>query len=47
MMLAPPTGGSLIDHNWLLAWALVPATTAALGCFVAFVTRPRTLSSAP
>lgn len=41
MMLAPPTGGSLLDRHWLLAWTLVPATAAALGCLVAFVTRPR------
>jgi hypothetical protein len=41
MMLAPPTGGLLLDHHWTLAWALVPATTALLGCVVAFAFRPR------
>jgi MFS family permease len=41
MMLAPPTGGILLDHHWTLAWALVPATTALLGCVVAFAFRPR------
>jgi MFS family permease len=35
MMLAPPTGGALIDHGWLLAWATVPATMALLGLIVA------------
>jgi hypothetical protein len=41
MMLAPPTGGILLDHHWTLAWALVPATTAMLGCLVALALRPR------
>ena len=35
MMFAPPTGGALIDHGWLLGWALVPATVAAVGLLVA------------
>jgi MFS family permease len=39
MMLAPPTGGLLLDHHWTLAWALVPATTAMLGCLVALALR--------
>lgn len=34
MMLAPPTGGALIDHHWLLGWALVPAAVSALGLLV-------------
>lgn len=38
MMLAPPTGGTLIDHQWLLGWALVPASVAALGFIVALST---------
>lgn len=37
MMLAPPTGGALIDHHLLLGWALVPATVAALGLIVALL----------
>jgi MFS family permease len=41
MMLAPPTGGLLLDHHWTLAWALIPATTALLGCLIAFAFRPR------
>jgi MFS family permease len=41
MMLAPPTGGILLNHHWLVAWALVPAVTAALGIIVAVATRPR------
>ena len=52
MMLAPPTGGALIDHHWLLAWALVPASVAAIGFVLALATRPDTppaseLSSRP
>jgi MFS family permease len=39
MMLAPPSGGALIDHHWLLAWALVPASVAAIGFIVALATR--------
>jgi len=35
MMLAPPSGGALIDHAWLLAWACVPAAVAALGLVLA------------
>jgi DHA1 family tetracycline resistance protein-like MFS transporter len=39
MTLAPPTGGfllnhALLNHAWLFAWALVPATGAALGLIV-------------
>jgi len=30
MTIAPPTGGILIDHGWLVAWTLVPAAAAAL-----------------
>jgi MFS family permease len=39
MTLAPPVGGSLLDHHWLVAWALVPATAAALGLLVALGSR--------
>jgi len=41
MTIAPPTGGMLLDHHWLIAWAFVPATAAALGLAVALVTRSR------
>jgi MFS family permease len=41
MMIAPPTGGALLDRNQLVAWTLVPATAALLGCIVALVSRPR------
>ncbi|NVB83387.1 MAG: MFS transporter [Kofleriaceae bacterium] len=52
MMLAPPTGGALIDHQWLLGWALVPASVAAVGFIVALATpdgksREPELSSPP
>lgn len=40
MTLAPPTGGSLLDQHWLVAWTLVPATAAALGLIVALINRP-------
>lgn len=39
MTLAPPAGGSLLDQHWLVAWALVPATAAALGLAVALILR--------
>ncbi|HEX3763194.1 MAG TPA: MFS transporter [Kofleriaceae bacterium] len=35
MMLAPPTGGSLLERGWLVGWTLVPATTATLGLGIA------------
>jgi MFS family permease len=41
MTLAPPTGGSLIDRHWLVAWTLVPATAAALGLITALVSRAK------
>lgn len=31
MMMAPPTGGFLIEHHWLDAWPLVAAGVAGLG----------------
>lgn len=34
LVVAPPTGGFLLNHHWLLAWAIVPATVAALGLLV-------------
>jgi len=41
MMMAPPTGGALLDHNWLLAWAMVPATVAVLGLFATLAGRSK------
>lgn len=41
MLLAPPTGGILLDRHWLLGWALVPAIAASLGLIVALATRGR------
>jgi DHA1 family tetracycline resistance protein-like MFS transporter len=46
MMLAPPTGGSLLDRHWLVAWTLVPATAAALGLIVALIDRSSRASTA-
>lgn len=34
MIMAPPTGGFLIDHGWLDAWPLVAAAVAFLGLAV-------------
>ena len=31
MFLAPPTGGVLLDHAWLVAWALVPTGVSLIG----------------
>ena len=41
MTMAPPAGGVFLDENWLLGWALVPATAALLGLFVAVANRNR------
>lgn len=41
MTLAPPAGGILLNHHWLVAWALVPAAAAALGLIVALADRSR------
>ncbi len=46
MMLAPPTGGLMLDRHWTLAWALVPATFALLGALVAFAARRSSLRGA-
>ncbi len=35
MMLAPPTGGLMIQNHWLLAWAMVPALVALVGLVAA------------
>jgi MFS family permease len=39
MAMAPPTGGFMLDHHWLLAWALVPATVVTLGLILTLATR--------
>lgn len=41
MAMAPPSGGSLLDGNHLLAWASIPASVAVLGLIATLVTRPR------
>jgi MFS family permease len=45
MMMAPPTGGALIDHHHLLGWALVPATVTAIGLVVALLPSARQKSA--
>jgi MFS family permease len=47
MTLAPPSGGRLLDLDWLVAWTLVPATVAALGLIVALRNRPKRTDAAP
>ncbi len=39
MMMAPPSGGSLLNRNWLLAWTMLTAAVAALGLIVALAAR--------
>jgi len=39
MTIAPPVGGSLLDHHWLVAWTLVPAVAAALGLIAGLALR--------
>jgi DHA1 family tetracycline resistance protein-like MFS transporter len=46
MALAPPTGGALLNEHWLVAWALVPATVAALGLIASLARRPATPAGA-
>ncbi|MCW5807610.1 MAG: MFS transporter [Deltaproteobacteria bacterium] len=31
MALAPPAGGVMLDHEWTVAWALIPMVAASLG----------------
>ena len=37
MALAPPTGGALLDRDWLFAWAMIPAAVSALGLIAVLV----------
>ncbi|MGE5182950.1 MAG: MFS transporter [Acidobacteriota bacterium] len=47
MTLAPPSGGSMLDNHWTLAWALVPAVVATLGLLASVIKRtPGTPSGA-
>lgn len=41
MAMSPPTGGFMLDHHWLLAWALVPATSVTIGLILTLVLRAR------
>jgi MFS family permease len=45
MMIAPPTGGALIDHHHLLGWALVPAAVTAIGLVAASLPSGRSQSA--
>lgn len=31
MMISPPTGGALLNHHWLFAWAVVPGVVSVIG----------------
>jgi MFS family permease len=46
MALAPPTGGTMLDNAWLLAWALVPASVVTLG-LIAVLAWPGAKPAAP
>lgn len=46
MMIAPPSGGVLIDHHQLFGWALVAAVVTALGLAVAVLPGRERTSSA-
>lgn len=41
LIMAPPTGGFLINHHWLLAWAMVAGGVSALGLIAAFASRSK------
>jgi len=47
MALAPPVGGTMIDQHWLLAWALVPASTVTLGLIATLAWSARLAAGAP
>jgi len=47
MTIAPPVGGSLLDHHWLVAWTLVPAVAAALGLIAGLAMRAGAPATAP
>jgi MFS family permease len=35
MAFAPPAGGFMIDHGWLIAWTIIPATMSLFGLLLA------------
>jgi MFS transporter, DHA1 family, tetracycline resistance protein len=37
MGMAPPTGGFLLDHHWVVAWAMVPAGVSLVGLVVTLI----------
>lgn len=41
MTVAPPSGGAMLDNDWLVGWTLVSAVAAFFGLCVAIATRPR------
>ncbi len=47
MTLAPPTGGFLIGHDWLSAWAIVAAVVSAAGLGVAMARKKPAAAAAP
>jgi len=47
MMIAPPSGGALIDQHHLLGWALIPATVTAIGFLIAVIPSRRAADDDP
>jgi MFS family permease len=48
MMLAPPSGGALINQHHLLGWSLIPASVTALGLIIAVLpARAKTAGTPP
>jgi DHA1 family tetracycline resistance protein-like MFS transporter len=45
MVLAPPTGGAMLDRHWIVAWALIPAAVSVIGLLFTLV-RPGAASPA-
>ena len=47
MTLAPPSGGSMLDNHWTLAWALVPTGVATLGLLASLIARSAGMRAKP
>ncbi len=47
MSLAPPTGGTMLTHRWLLAWALIPAGVSLVGLLVTLAAGKYTARATP
>jgi len=47
MMMAPPTGGLMLDNEWLLAWAIIPAGVSLIALVLALAARRAAAVSSP